>query len=135
VRRLATSAAAALFFVLGAALVVRRVLPSWQARVAVVGHSMEPALLDGDWLLVDPHAYRRVAPTQGELVVARDPRSAARVLVKRVVEIDAAGALKLAGDHPAHAADPRAIGSVPLEAVLGRPWLRYWPLERLGRIG
>jgi hypothetical protein len=59
------------------------------------------------------------------------------VLVKRVLEaeIDAAGALKLAGDHPAHATDSTTIGSVPLEAVLGRPWLRYWPLERLGRIG
>jgi nickel-type superoxide dismutase maturation protease len=134
VRRLATLAGAALFFALGTTFMVRRLWPSWQARVAVVGHSMEPTLLDGDWLLVDPDAYLRAVPNLGELVVARDPRSPARVLVKRVMAIDVNGALALAGDHPAHAADGAAIGSVPPSDVLGRPWLRYWPLERVSRI-
>jgi signal peptidase I len=134
VRRLAPSAGAALFFALGAAFVARRLLPSWQARVAVVGHSMQPTLLDGDWLLVDPNAYLRGAPNPGELVVVHDPRSSTRVLVKRIVEVNADGALNLTGDHAAHAADAAAIGSVAPEAVLGRPWLRYWPIERAGRI-
>ncbi len=133
-RRLAASAGAALLFVVGAAFVARRLWPSWQARVAVVGHSMEPTLLDGDWLLVDPDAYLRATPRAGELVVARDPRAADRVLVKRVIAVEANGSVTLAGDHPAHAADAGSIGSVPADAVLGRPWLRYWPPMRFGRI-
>jgi len=95
---------------------------------------MEPTLLDGDWLLVDPDAYLEAAPGPGELVIARDPRSPTRVLIKRVVEVDPDGALNLAGDHPAHAAEAAAIGNVPIDSILGRPWLRYWPLERFGRI-
>ena len=34
---------------------------SWSHRVAVVGASMAPTLLPGDWLLADPDAYRRAA--------------------------------------------------------------------------
>lgn len=105
--------------------------PSWQRRVAVAGHSMEPALQDGDWLLVDPAAYARRPPEPGELVVARDPRAPDRLIVKRaVLYVD--GVLILAGDHPAHAQEAADIGPVRPEAIVGRPWLRYWPPRRAG---
>jgi nickel-type superoxide dismutase maturation protease len=133
-RRLAVPAGAALFVALGVALLGPGLRRSWLARVAVVGHSMEPTLLDGDWLLVDPDAYLRQAPQAGDLVVVRDPRSPKRVLVKRVVGVKVGVGLTLAGDHPAHRNDGTAIGSVPSDSVVGRPWLRYWPAERLGRI-
>jgi nickel-type superoxide dismutase maturation protease len=114
---------------------MRRLLRSWQSRVAVVGHSMEPTLLDGDWLLVDPDAYRREHPHAGDLVVAVDPRSADRLLVKRVAGIDPAGGLLLAGDHLAHAVlDTEQIPPVDRGALLGRPWFRYWPPRRIGRV-
>ena len=130
---------AALFFSLVATFVVRRLWPSWQARVAVVGHSMEPTVLDGDWLLVDPTAYSYATPRTGELIVSPDPRMPSRLLVKRVAHVDPEGYLALAGDHPAHRHVPGHQQPdqvlVPPNAVLGRPWLRYWPLERVGRIG
>ncbi|MEX2546376.1 MAG: S26 family signal peptidase [Chloroflexota bacterium] len=133
-RRLFGVFAAALVFSLGAVAVIGRIGRDWEARVSVRGHSMEPTLDDGDWLLVNPAAFRRRAPRTGELVVARDPHDARRVLVKRVAAIGTDGSLTLAGDHPAHADDGSAIGAVAADLVIGQPWFRYWPTERIGKI-
>src|SRR5688572_24173347 len=81
---------------LAAAPLLTRLRRSWGARVAVRGHSMEPTLAAGDWLLVDPLAYRERPPRQGDLVVARDPRMSERVIVKRVAEVLPDGRLVLA---------------------------------------
>ncbi len=114
---------------------MRRLLRSWRSRVAVAGHSMEPTLHDGDWLLVDPDAYRHLPPRVGDLVVAPDPRVSERLLVKRVARIEVDGALALAGDHPAHSRlDVEQIPPLSGDKLLGRPWFRYWPLPRIGRI-
>ena len=44
---------------------IERLRRSWDARVAIEGHSMEPALEPGDWLLVDPDAYAAAATRAG----------------------------------------------------------------------
>jgi nickel-type superoxide dismutase maturation protease len=116
-----------------AAPFVLRVAWSWPHRVAVSGHSMEPTLRDGDWLLVDPDAYLTRRPMAGELVVARDPRAEGRVIIKRVISSDEGGS-HVAGDHPAHAAEAPEIGRLLDAHVIGRPWLRYWPPSRIGRL-
>lgn len=131
-RRLVGYFGAALLFSAGAIALIGRLGRDWDARVAVRGHSMAPGLRDGDWLLVDAGAFRRGPPRAGELVVARDPRAVGRVVVKRVLELTTDSQLVLGSDHPAHAED--RIGPLPSSAVLGRPWLRYWPWERRGRI-
>jgi nickel-type superoxide dismutase maturation protease len=113
---------------------MRRLIRSWRRRVAVEGHSMEPTLGHGDWLLVDPDAYSRRLPNAGELVVVRDPRASERWLIKRISDVLPDGRLTLAGDHPAHADDALAIGAIDPELIVGRPWLRYWPLARVGRL-
>src|SRR5262245_14799378 len=64
---------------------------SWEARVAVAGRSMEPALEDGDWVLVDPDAYCARRPRAAELVLAPDPRDDARVLIKRIERVERDG--------------------------------------------
>jgi nickel-type superoxide dismutase maturation protease len=132
-RRLVSSILAALLASVGIIAVAARLGRDWEARVAVTGHSMEPTLFDGDWLLVDAAAYTRRAPEPGELVVTRDPREGGRVLVKRVVGM-AGRSLQVGGDHPAHADDPAQIGLVAHGDVIGRPWFRYWPLERFGPV-
>lgn len=111
-----------------------RVAWSWPHRVAVEGHSMEPALHDGDWLLVDPDSYLARAPRLGELVVARDPREATRVIVKRVMAVSRAGDILVAGDHPAHRREALEIGRVTTAGLVGRPWFRYWPPARVGPV-
>ncbi len=95
---------------------------------------MAPTLLPGDWLLVDPRAYRDQPPTQGELVLVPDPRARTRLLVKRVASVAASGAMDVRGDAPGASTDSRTFGAVLASAVEGRPWFRYWPPSRLGRI-
>ncbi len=43
-----------------------------------------------------------------------------------------AGDLFLMGDHRSNSADSRAFGPVPVAQVIGRAWLRYWPLDVFG---
>jgi signal peptidase I len=105
---------------------------------------MSPALLPGDWLLVDPTAVRW--PRRGAIVVFREPDSE-YLAVKRVaagpgdrVRI-AEGWLHLApdeawllGDDGAVSIDSRRYGPVPLELLVGRVWFRYGPVARIGRV-
>ncbi len=42
------------------------------------------------------------------------------------------GELFLMGDHRSNSTDSRAHGPVPIENVVGRAWLRYWPLDTFG---
>ena len=96
---------------------------------------MAPTIQAGDWLLVDPSAYIRRTPQPGQLVVAVDPRDAARELVKRVSAVDLDGRLLLRGDARDASTDSRTFGAVDPAAVRGRPWFRVKPLTRFGRIG
>jgi nickel-type superoxide dismutase maturation protease len=102
--------------------------------VAVDGQSMVPTLLPGDWLLVDPDAFAVAAPVAGDLLVVADPRAPARLLVKRMVARDGVGDLIVAGDAPDASTDSRTFGAIDAAAVAGRPWFRYWPLARLGKV-
>ena len=95
---------------------------------------MRPTLASGEWLLVDPDAYRRRAPRAGELVLAPDPREPARMLVKRVAAVDLDGRLLLAGDDRGASTDSRTFGAIEPGAVTGRAWLRVWPWQRVGRL-
>ena len=117
---------------------MRRLLRSWRWRVAVAGHSMEPTLLAGDWLLVDPDAYQARGPVNGQLVVVPDPGQPDRLLIKRVTHVDPDGHLALAGDHPAHRHRPDHVQPdlilVDPARLVGQPWLRYWPPRRIGRV-
>jgi signal peptidase I len=40
--------------------------------------------------------------------------------------------LFLMGDHRENSADSRTFGPVPMARVIGRAWLRYWPLDTFG---
>jgi signal peptidase I len=112
--------------------------------VAVTEESMLPALTPGDWLLLDPTSGRW--PRRGTVVVVREPGTGLLV-VKRVaarpgdrVRISGRilqlgpGEAWLSGDSPQRSVDSRRYGPVPLDALVGRVWFRYWPLRRVGPI-
>ena len=94
---------------------------------------MYPTLRSGDWLLADPDAYAETAPVPGDLVLVPDPREPSRLLVKRVAEVHL-GELFVVGDAPDASTDSRSFGPVAVSAVEGRPWFRYWPPGRFGRV-
>ena len=114
---------------------------------------MAPAILPGDWLVVNPLVARW--PRQGAIVVFREPLGET-LAIKRVaaragdrVEF-AGGFLTLADDEAWLSADAdekaaAAVGSGPPidsqrfgpvgeEGLVGRVLFRYWPLRRVGRI-
>ena len=115
---------------------------------------MEPALLAGDWLLVDPTTDRW--PRRGSIVAFREPDGEGTLSVKRIAAGPGdlvpfeGGYLELADDEawllsdatPAmtEAAgfgppiDSRRFGPVPLDSLVGRVWFRYGPLGRIGRL-
>ena len=103
--------------------VVRRV-----ARVEVDGDSMLPTLLPGDRLFV-VHGLR---PRPGDLVTLPDPRSPARVVVKRVTSI-AGDIAVVRGDNPHASTDSRTFGPVPARSIRGLVVYRYFPAPRQGR--
>lgn len=112
---------------------------------------MAPTIQPGDWLLVDPTTARW--PRRGSIVVFREPDSDL-LAIKRVaagpgerVELDSghlilgadeAWLLSDAADVELLAAgagqpiDSRRYGPVPVAALVGRVWLRYGPLRRVG---
>ena len=115
---------------------------------------MRPSIEPGDWLLVDPTVARW--PRRGAVVVFREPGSGL-LAIKRVAArpgdwipfldgrlqlgedeawllSDAPdAALEAAGFGPA--IDSRRYGPVPIEALVGRAWFRYWPGGSIGPIG
>ena len=106
--------------------IVRRRIDVAEVR----GRSMAPTLLPGDRVvLVRPARSLRV----GDVVVASDPRSATRELIKRVAAIDGFG-VTLRGDNPAFSTDARSFGTVPPAAIGWRVAWRYWPQSRFGAI-
>lgn len=96
-------------------------------RVEVAGDSMRPALEPGDRLL----AVRWPRARPGDLVVVRDPRVPARLLVKRVAAAGPGG-VEVRGDNAGASTDSRAFGPVP--RIWGRPVYRYAPPGRAGRL-
>ncbi|MBN9494769.1 nickel-type superoxide dismutase maturation protease [bacterium] len=97
------------------------------SRYLVTGASMEPALHDGDWLIVDLKAYTKRLPEPGHVVVARDPREPTREIIKRVERIEPfTGLTWLAGDNQHESTDSRHFGPVTREHLIGQVRWRYW---------
>jgi signal peptidase I len=44
------------------------------------------------------------------------------------------GSLLVFGDHREFSADSRVFGPIPVSSVIGRAFVRYWPLDRFGLI-
>ena len=112
---------------------------------------MAPTIEPGDWLLVDPTTTRW--PRRGSIVIFHEPDSEL-LAIKRVaarpgdrVQLDD-GHLILGADEAwllsdaadadllatgsGQPIDSRRYGPVPVEALVGRVWFRYGPLERMG---
>ena len=106
---------------------------------------MEPVLLPGDRVYVEPPSGPPPLYRRGEIVVAVDPELPARWIIKRIHAVageatEPGGSpvppdrLYLLGDNPAQSRDSRAFGPVPVDSVIGTVRRRYWPMARRGAI-
>lgn len=107
----------------------------WRAEVAE--ESMVPALLPGDWLLLDPTCRRW--PRVGSIVVVREPATGI-LAIKRVARRGARGGLGpreawLVGDASEGSIDSRRYGPLDADDLVARAWFRYGPRHRIGRLG
>ncbi len=75
---------------------------------------MEPALTDGDTVLVDP----RGGVVPGDIVLAQHPLESDTRMLKRVDHITPEGRVFLKGDGTA-STDSRDFGALPSEQILG----------------
>lgn len=104
----------------------------------VAGRSMEPALLQGDRVLIDRWTYRQRPPRVGEVALIVGPRSTP--MVKRVaappsrIEPPPAGWSWVVGDNREASADSRRFGPLAPERIRGRVLWRYWPPSRVGPV-
>jgi hypothetical protein len=115
--------------------------------VRVPTGSMAPAVLAGDFLLVDRLALARgplarllpaAPPRVGDVLVFRSPESADRLLVKRCAAAAGdrfagatvpAGFVALVGDAAERSHDSRAFGLVAGRALVGRARRVLWSVE------
>jgi nickel-type superoxide dismutase maturation protease len=100
-----------------------RLLPI--ARYEIEGESMTPGLSPGERVLVNRAAYWFSRPRAGDVVVVRDPRRPARLLIKRIEATAGGEGYRVLGDHPEASTDSRAFGPVSRDQILGKVWLRY----------
>ena len=93
-------------------------------RFRIVGESMQPLLVAGTEVLIDPSAYRQRRPSPGDLVVAYHPYQPGLRLIKWVVYVEAEGCF-LKGLNAAASTDSREFGLVPWERILGQVVCRF----------
>jgi signal peptidase I len=139
------------------------------ARIRVDGHSMEPTLQSGEFVIVNKLAYKLGDPKPGDVIVFHYPRDPEQEYIKRVIGLPTtqvkiadgqvfvnnqpmdepyiaapphyqsewevpAESLFVLGDNRNNSSDSHNWGPVPMEYVIGKALLVYWPPEKWGLI-
>ena len=91
-----------------------------RSRVRIEGNSMQPALQDGQTVLVHPTAYHTRLPLVGDIILARHPIQGDIQMVKRVDQVLPDRRVLIRGDNPGESTDSRSFGALRPEHVLGR---------------
>lgn len=86
---------------------------------------MTPLLQPGEEILVDPQAYRNMAPQPGDLVIAKHPERDGLQLVKWVSDVRGDGQCFVVGHNPAESTDSRTFGWIGSDCLLGRVTSRF----------
>ncbi|RJQ30750.1 signal peptidase I [Candidatus Parcubacteria bacterium] len=117
----------------------------WIAQPFLVnGASMEPTYSSGDYLIVDELSYHVRDPKKEEVIIFRYPKDPSTFFIKRIVglpneEITVEGRkIKLKedeyfvlGDNRDQSSDSRIWGPVPKELIVGRSFIRLWPINQV----
>lgn len=116
----------------------------WIAQPFIVsGASMEPTFENGDYLIVDELSYRFREPQKGEVIVFRWPLDPSKFFIKRIIGLPGETIEEIGqkiildqneyfveGDNYNHSSDSRIWGPVPKNLIIGRAFIRLWPLNQ-----
>ncbi len=140
------------------------------ARIRVDGESMVPALVSGEYVIVNRLSYRLGSPQRGDIIVFHFPRDPKEEYIKRVIglpgdEVEVRGGqvyingqplnetylkvktdyigswripadqLFVLGDNRNNSSDSHDWGTVPMDYVVGKAILVYWPPPDWGLVG
>jgi signal peptidase I len=139
------------------------------ARIRVDGHSMEPTLQSGEFVIVNKLAYKFGTPESGDVIVFHYPRDPNQEYIKRIIGLPGdevkisngtvylneqpiqepyiaappnyqsewdvpTNSLFVLGDNRNNSSDSHNWGPVPMEYVIGKALVVYWPPEKWGLI-
>ena len=101
-----------------------QLLVGMRKRLRVSGVSMLPELQPGEEILFNPKAYRQKLPKVGDIVVARHPYQAKKI-IKRVAVVLEDGSCFLTGDNTSSSTDSRSFGFIPPNKILGKVTTKF----------
>jgi signal peptidase I len=139
------------------------------ARIRVDGHSMEPTLQSGEFVIVNKLAYKFSQPEISDVIVFHYPRDPEQEYIKRVIGLSGdhvtisngavyvndqlieepyiaaepqyqsewdvpENSLFVLGDNRNNSSDSHNWGPVPMENLVGKALVVYWPPEKWGLI-
>uniref|UniRef100_A0A7S0UIF4 Peptidase S26 domain-containing protein n=1 Tax=Polytomella parva TaxID=51329 RepID=A0A7S0UIF4_9CHLO len=125
------------------------------SSIVPVGRSMQPTIeSEGDVLLVEHVSVNFNRLSIGDVVTSVSPDNPRDLVCKRIVALEGEvveippswkypfgastlvpkGHVWLQGDNPSVSKDSRIYGSVPINMIEGRVFLRCWPLGRIQMI-
>lgn len=146
------------------ALVIFLFIRVFVMNYRVIGHSMQPNIHEGQYLLIDKLLYGLGEPQRGDVVVLRPPDTPDQIYIKRAIGLPGdtvevrngqlfineqailepwetrpypasnwgparvgGDELFVLGDNRPGSRDSRYFGMLPMEKVVGRAFVCYWP--------
>lgn len=127
------------------AVIIVFLFRTWVAQPFIVsGSSMEPTFGNGDYLIIDELSYHFRDPQKGEVIIFHYPLNPSKFFIKRIayvpgetVEMDGEKTtLKeneyfVLGDNSSKSSDSRIWGTLKEDLIVGRAFLRLWPLNKI----
>ncbi|NOY35371.1 MAG: signal peptidase I [bacterium] len=106
---------------------------------------MAPTFATGDYLIVDEFSYHFRQPKKEEVIVFHYPLSPSTFFIKRVIGVPGStleiegkeikvgkNEYFVMGDNREASFDSRNWGAVPEKLIVGRAFVRLWPVNKLG---
>ena len=105
---------------------------------------MEPTFQNGNYLIVDEISYHLRAPKKNEVVIFRYPKDPSKFFIKRIIGLPGESVTEngkttfldndeyfVMGDNRDASSDSRIWGPVKEDLIIGRAFIRLWPLNEI----
>ena len=99
-------------------------------RYRIHGNSMVPTFTEGQEVLLNPKAYLKNSPKQGDIIICEHPYHKEGLLLKRVHKVTKSPATRalqitIYGDNLSESTDSHSFGPLPCNKVMGKVPSRF----------